>query len=123
MVAARELTYAAARAKDLGKRCDIEAGMAKLLAARTAWSNADAALHAAKSEGRNDLRFYSPGMNDRILPAIGLRLLSVVFFAAMNASIKLAEHAGASVVEILFFRQFGAALLVSAVIASALPNR
>ncbi|ANC87058.1 DMT family transporter [Sphingomonas sp. NIC1] len=57
-------------------------------------------------------------MNDRILPAIGLRLLSVVFFAAMNASIKLAEHAGASVVEILFFRQFGAALLVSAVIAS-----
>lgn len=57
------------------------------------------------------------GVNDKILPAIGLRLLSVVFFAAMNASIKLAEQAGASVVEILFFRQFGAALLVSAVIA------
>ncbi len=55
-------------------------------------------------------------MNDRILPAIGLRLLSVVFFALMNAAIKLAEQAGASVVEILFFRQFGAALLVSAVI-------
>ena len=33
-VMARELTYAAARAKDSGKRCDIEAGMAKLLAAR-----------------------------------------------------------------------------------------
>ncbi|GAA0668034.1 drug/metabolite transporter (DMT)-like permease [Sphingomonas insulae] len=55
-------------------------------------------------------------MTDRILPAIALRLLSVVFFALMNAAIKLAEQAGASVVEILFFRQFGAALLVSAVI-------
>jgi (2S)-methylsuccinyl-CoA dehydrogenase len=40
-VVARELTYAAARRKDEGKRCDIEAGMAKLLAARVAWSNAD----------------------------------------------------------------------------------
>ena len=30
MVMARELTYFAARAKDIGKRCDIEAGMAKL---------------------------------------------------------------------------------------------
>jgi (2S)-methylsuccinyl-CoA dehydrogenase len=41
LVAARELTYAAARAKDEGRRCDVEAGMAKLLAARVAWSNAD----------------------------------------------------------------------------------
>jgi (2S)-methylsuccinyl-CoA dehydrogenase len=41
LVMARELTYAAARSKDAGKRCDIEAGMAKLLAARVAWSNAD----------------------------------------------------------------------------------
>lgn len=57
-------------------------------------------------------------MNDRILPAIGLRLLSVVFFALMNAAIKLAERAGASVVEILFFRQFGAALLVTCVVAA-----
>ena len=40
-VMARELTYAAARRKDDGQRCDIEAGMAKLLAARVAWSNAD----------------------------------------------------------------------------------
>lgn len=54
--------------------------------------------------------------SDRILPAIALRLLSVVFFALMNAAIKLAEQAGASVVEILFFRQFGAALLVTGVI-------
>jgi len=41
LVMARELTYAAARRKDEGRRCDIEAGMAKLLAARVAWSNAD----------------------------------------------------------------------------------
>ncbi|MBM3538192.1 MAG: acyl-CoA dehydrogenase [Alphaproteobacteria bacterium] len=40
-MAARQLTYYAARQKDLGRRCDIEAGMAKLLAARVAWANAD----------------------------------------------------------------------------------
>ena len=50
-VLARELSYAAARAKDSGKRCDIEAGMAKLLAARTAWSNADAALQIHGGNG------------------------------------------------------------------------
>ncbi len=38
---ARQLTYFAAREKDSDRRCDIEAGMAKLLAARVAWSNAD----------------------------------------------------------------------------------
>jgi len=41
LLMARELTYFAARQKDSGQRCDIEAGMAKLLAARVAWSNAD----------------------------------------------------------------------------------
>lgn len=51
VVMARELTYAAARAKDSGKRCDIEAGMAKLLAARAAWSNADAALQIHGGNG------------------------------------------------------------------------
>src|SRR3546814_7905381 len=50
-VTARELSYAAARAKDSGKRCDIEAGMAKLLAARAAWSNADAALQIHGGNG------------------------------------------------------------------------
>ena len=50
-VASRELTYAAARAKDLGKRCDIEAGMAKLLAARAAWTNADASLQIHGGNG------------------------------------------------------------------------
>jgi len=51
MIMSRELTYAAARAKDSGKRCDIEAGMAKLLAARTAWSNADASLQIHGGNG------------------------------------------------------------------------
>lgn len=51
LILSRELTYAAARAKDSGKRCDIEAGMAKLLAARTAWSNADASLQIHGGNG------------------------------------------------------------------------
>jgi (2S)-methylsuccinyl-CoA dehydrogenase len=38
---ARQLTYHAARQKDSGRRCDLEAGMAKLLAARVAWAAAD----------------------------------------------------------------------------------
>ena len=50
-VTGRELTYFAAREKDKGKRCDIEAGMAKLIAARTAWSNADAALQIHGGNG------------------------------------------------------------------------
>lgn len=50
-VMARELAYAAARAKDSGKRCDIEAGMAKLLAARAAWSNADASVQIHGGNG------------------------------------------------------------------------
>jgi (2S)-methylsuccinyl-CoA dehydrogenase len=50
-VAARELSYFAARTKDLGHRCDVEAGMAKLLAARVAWSNADVALQVHGGNG------------------------------------------------------------------------
>ena len=48
---ARQLTYFAAREKDGGRRCDVEAGMAKLLAARTAWANADAALQIHGGNG------------------------------------------------------------------------
>ena len=51
LVMARELTYAAARHKDKGERCDIEAGMAKLLAARLAWSCADNALQIHGGNG------------------------------------------------------------------------
>jgi (2S)-methylsuccinyl-CoA dehydrogenase len=50
-VIARELTYFSARTKDEGKRCDIEAGMAKLLAARVAWTNADASLQIHGGNG------------------------------------------------------------------------
>src|SRR6056297_3312846 len=38
---ARQLTYFSAREKDAGRRCDLEAGMAKLLGARVAWAAAD----------------------------------------------------------------------------------
>ena len=51
LLLARELSYAAARSKDQGKRCDIEAGMAKLLAARVAWSNADQAVQIHGGNG------------------------------------------------------------------------
>ena len=51
IVMARELTYAAAREKDKGRRCDIEAGMAKLLAARVAWSSADNSLQIHGGSG------------------------------------------------------------------------
>jgi (2S)-methylsuccinyl-CoA dehydrogenase len=48
---ARQLTYFAAREKDSDRRCDIEAGMAKLLAARVAWANADNALQVHGGNG------------------------------------------------------------------------
>lgn len=50
-VLARELTYFAATEKDKGRRCDIEAGMSKLLAARVAWSNADLSLQIHGGNG------------------------------------------------------------------------
>jgi (2S)-methylsuccinyl-CoA dehydrogenase len=48
---ARQLTYFSARAKDAGKRCDLEAGMAKLLAARVAWAAADNAVQIHGGNG------------------------------------------------------------------------
>ena len=48
---ARQLTYFSARQKDMGRRCDLEAGMAKLLAARVAWANADNALQIHGGNG------------------------------------------------------------------------
>jgi (2S)-methylsuccinyl-CoA dehydrogenase len=48
---ARQLTYFAARQKDSGKRCDLEAGMAKLLAARVAWASADNAVQIHGGNG------------------------------------------------------------------------
>ncbi len=48
---ARQLTYYAARQKDSGRRCDLEAGMAKLLAARVAWASADNAVQVHGGNG------------------------------------------------------------------------
>jgi (2S)-methylsuccinyl-CoA dehydrogenase len=48
---ARQIAYFAARAKDEGRRCDVEAGMAKLLAARVAWAAADNALQIHGGNG------------------------------------------------------------------------
>jgi (2S)-methylsuccinyl-CoA dehydrogenase len=48
---ARQLTYYAAREIDSGRRCDLEAGMAKLLAARVAWAAADNAVQVHGGNG------------------------------------------------------------------------
>ncbi len=48
---ARQLTYFAAREKDQDRRCDVEAGMAKLLGARVAWAAADNALQIHGGNG------------------------------------------------------------------------
>ncbi len=48
---ARQITYHSGREKDSDRRCDIEAGMAKLLAARVAWANADGALQIHGGNG------------------------------------------------------------------------
>ena len=49
--AARLLTHYSAREKDQGRRCDVEAGMAKLLAARVAWAAADAGVQIHGGNG------------------------------------------------------------------------
>jgi (2S)-methylsuccinyl-CoA dehydrogenase len=54
---ARQITYAAAREKDAGRRCDLEAGMAKLYAARVAWAAAD---NAVQIHGGNGVAVESP---------------------------------------------------------------
>ncbi len=51
LVGIRQLTYYSARQKDEDKRCDLEAGMAKLLAARAAWAAADNALQIHGGNG------------------------------------------------------------------------
>ena len=51
IMVARQLTYYAAREKDQERRSDLEAGMAKLLAARIAWSAADNAVQIHGGNG------------------------------------------------------------------------
>ena len=48
---ARQIVYFSAREKDKGRRCDLEAGMAKLLAARVAWAAADNAVQIHGGNG------------------------------------------------------------------------
>ncbi len=48
---ARQIAYFAAREKDAERRCDLEAGMAKLLAARVAWACADNGLQIHGGNG------------------------------------------------------------------------
>jgi (2S)-methylsuccinyl-CoA dehydrogenase len=47
----RQLTYFSANEKDAGRRCDVEAGMAKLLGARVAWAAADNGLQIHGGNG------------------------------------------------------------------------
>ena len=51
IMVARQLTYYSAREKDANRRCDLEAGMAKLLGARVAWSSADNGLQIHGGNG------------------------------------------------------------------------
>lgn len=51
VMVSRQLALFAAREKDSGRRCDVEAGMAKLLGARTAWSAADNAVQVFGGNG------------------------------------------------------------------------
>ncbi|MBC6437459.1 MAG: acyl-CoA/acyl-ACP dehydrogenase [Rhodobacteraceae bacterium] len=51
IMVARQLTYFSAREKDKGHRCDLEAGMAKLLGARVAWAAADNGLQIHGGNG------------------------------------------------------------------------
>ncbi len=51
IMVARQLSYFAGREKDAGRRCDLEAGMAKLLAARVAWAAADNGLQIHGGNG------------------------------------------------------------------------
>jgi len=51
IMVARQLTYFSAVEKDAGRRCDLEAGMAKLLGARVAWAAADNGLQIHGGNG------------------------------------------------------------------------
>ncbi len=51
IMVARQLTYFSAAEKDQGRRCDLEAGMAKLLGARVAWAAADNGLQIHGGNG------------------------------------------------------------------------
>jgi (2S)-methylsuccinyl-CoA dehydrogenase len=68
--AARQLAFHAARRKDSGARCDLEAGMAKLLATRVAWEAADANVQIHGGNG-----FAEEYLASRLL--VDARVLSI----------------------------------------------
>ena len=68
--AARQLTFFSARQKDSEKRCDLEAGMAKLLATRAAWEAADANVQIHGGNG-----FAEEYLASRLL--VDARVLSI----------------------------------------------
>jgi len=68
--AARQLTFYSARQKDSEKRCDLEAGMAKLLATRAAWEAADANVQVHGGNG-----FAEEYLASRLL--VDARVLSI----------------------------------------------
>jgi (2S)-methylsuccinyl-CoA dehydrogenase len=68
--AARQLTFESARQKDHEKRCDLEAGMAKLLATRAAWEAADANVQIHGGNG-----FAEEYLASRLL--VDARVLSI----------------------------------------------
>ena len=71
----RQITYHAARQKDQGRRCDLEAGMAKLLAARVAWAAADNGVQIHGGNG-----FAEEYLASRLL--VDARILSIFEGAA-----------------------------------------
>ena len=54
----------------------------------------------------------TPATSDRVLAAIGLRLLSVALFAFMNVGIKLAEAQGAGLADAVCFASANASAVV-----------
>jgi hypothetical protein len=98
---ARQLTYFAARQKDGGHRCNIEAGMAKLLAARVAWANADAALQIHGGNGYAVEYPFSRLLGDARLLSIFADAAERQFahrarpqMAEVGPSVRFGEHGG-----------------------------
>ena len=51
IIISRQLTYFSSREKDANRRCDLQAGMAKMLSARVAWAAADSSLQIHGGNG------------------------------------------------------------------------
>ena len=51
IIISRQLTYFSSNEKDANRRCDLQAGMAKMLSARVAWSAADSSLQIHGGNG------------------------------------------------------------------------